>query len=205
MIEARANGLASDYEFMLGCNNEGLLPFVYPESEIESALNMNRVQVDLIDGETTEDEESRIFGKKEETDGQVEMAEDESLRKSLGGEKGNKKISQHHQEAIPDKATLDPSDDSKNDHEIVDRQDEKPIDKQRKKFAAQETNGRILKPVKPRKQEKPDVTGTIKGGRPLHSKFFKSGEERQHPEARNAPYKKEGIISKFVRKHMGIK
>lgn len=135
LVQARANGLCSDYEFMLGCNNENLLPFVYPESEIESAQNQNKTIVDYEPKANNPSIWSRIFGKKEEAEGRT--GDDATIETEDG--KGMKSTSEAQGDInIGGKK-------EKKDYQVLEKTSEKPIDRQYKKFMAQETSGRLLK------------------------------------------------------------
>lgn len=195
LIQARANGMCSDYEFMLGCNNENLLPFVYPEAEIESAQNQNKTIADYEFGVDNPSQYSRIFGKKEEMEGRT--GDDASLETEDG--RGQKAV-------ITEGNKVDMGGNKeKKDFELVEKTSVKPIDKQYQKFAAQETSGRMLKPIEPNKPIEADKTGTVEEGLPIQTKFDKANREKVPAKVGAYPYKKLGPISKFVRKHIGIK
>jgi phage-related protein (TIGR01555 family) len=51
LIEAVANGLATPEQFMIGCNNDNLLPVTYTQKDIEMASQMNMVEFSESDGE----------------------------------------------------------------------------------------------------------------------------------------------------------
>ena len=191
LIEARANGLCSDYEFMLACNNENLLPFVFPETEIESAQNQNKTIVDYEPKQSNPSIWSRIFGKKEESEGRT--GDDATLETEDG--KGMKSISEAQGDInIGGKK-------EKKDYQVLEKTSEKPIDKQYKKFMAQETSGRMLKPIEPNQPIQPDKTGTVEEGLPLLSKFEKSNREKGAKDFQETPHKKLGTLSKFFAKH----
>ena len=60
LIEAVANGLATPKQFMIGCNNDDLLPITYTQSEIESAEQMGLMEFQEGDGE---EKSSGLFGR----------------------------------------------------------------------------------------------------------------------------------------------
>ena len=63
LIEAVANGLATPEQFMIGCNNEDLLPITYTQKDIEIASGMGITQFDdTPEGESDETSNKGIFG-----------------------------------------------------------------------------------------------------------------------------------------------
>lgn len=59
LIEAVANGLATPEQFMVGCNNDNLLPITYTQSEIEAASKMGMIDFQETDEAT---EKKGFFG-----------------------------------------------------------------------------------------------------------------------------------------------
>ena len=57
LIEAVANGLATPEQFMVGCNNDDLLPITFTQEDIEIASQMN-----LIEFKSHEEEEKKKKG-----------------------------------------------------------------------------------------------------------------------------------------------
>ena len=60
LIESVANGLATPKQFMVGCNNDDLLPFTYTQSDIEAAEQMGLMEFQEGDGE---EKSSGLFGR----------------------------------------------------------------------------------------------------------------------------------------------
>jgi hypothetical protein len=56
LIEAVANGLATPEQFMIGCNNDDLLPITYTQKDIQMASKMGMVEFE------PEEKKSGIFG-----------------------------------------------------------------------------------------------------------------------------------------------
>lgn len=60
LIEAVANGLATPEQFMIGCNNDDLLPITYTQKDIEMASQMGIMEFEDGDGE---EKSSGLFGR----------------------------------------------------------------------------------------------------------------------------------------------
>lgn len=60
LIEAVANGLATPEQFMIGCNNDDLLPITYTQKDIEMASQMGIMEFEEGDGE---EKSSGLFGR----------------------------------------------------------------------------------------------------------------------------------------------
>ena len=60
LIESVANGLATPKQFMVGCNNDDLLPFTYTQDDIEAAEQMGMIEFQEGDGE---EKSSGLFGR----------------------------------------------------------------------------------------------------------------------------------------------
>lgn len=58
LIEAVANGLATPEQFMIGCNNDNLLPITYTQKDIEMASKMGLMEF----SESEEPEKKGLFG-----------------------------------------------------------------------------------------------------------------------------------------------
>lgn len=58
LIEAVANGLATPKQFMIGCNNDNLLPITYTQEDVEMASQMGMVQF----SETETESKGGFFG-----------------------------------------------------------------------------------------------------------------------------------------------
>lgn len=58
LIEAVANGLATTEQFMIGCNNDNLLPITYTQKDIEMASKMGLMEF----SESEEPEKKGLFG-----------------------------------------------------------------------------------------------------------------------------------------------
>ena len=56
LIEAVANGLATPKQFMIGCNNDNLLPITYTQEDVEMAS-----QMDMVEFQETDDEKKGSF------------------------------------------------------------------------------------------------------------------------------------------------
>lgn len=61
LIEAVANGLATPEQFMIGCNNEDLLPITYTQDEIQMASKMGMMEFEEEDGEERVEKERGGF------------------------------------------------------------------------------------------------------------------------------------------------
>ena len=62
LIEAVANGLATPEQFMVGCNNEDLLPITFTQKDIESASQRDMVEFQEGGEEHTEKEKGGFLG-----------------------------------------------------------------------------------------------------------------------------------------------
>lgn len=62
LIEAVANGLATPKQFMVGCNNEDLLPITFTQEDIESASQRDMVEFQEDGEEHTEKEKGGFLG-----------------------------------------------------------------------------------------------------------------------------------------------
>lgn len=58
LIEAVANGLATPKQFMIGCNNDDLLPITYTQEDVEMASQLDMVQFE----ETETEQKGGLFG-----------------------------------------------------------------------------------------------------------------------------------------------
>ena len=61
LIEAVANGLVTPEQFMVGCNNDNLLPITFSQDDIEMASQMGMIEFSE-DGEETQDKKGGFFG-----------------------------------------------------------------------------------------------------------------------------------------------
>ena len=61
LIEAVANGLVTPEQFMVGCNNDNLLPITFSQDDIEMASQMGMVEFSE-DGEEPQEKKGGFFG-----------------------------------------------------------------------------------------------------------------------------------------------
>lgn len=62
LIEAVANGLATPEQFMIGCNNDNLLPVTYTQEDIETASQMGMIEFSDSEGEQPQKEKGGFLG-----------------------------------------------------------------------------------------------------------------------------------------------
>lgn len=192
LIQARANGLLSNGEFMLGCNNDGLLPITFPEKMIQSQMNLYKTEVDYDPYNKNPTDESRIFGKAEEQEQRT--ADDKEIKDG----KGEKNIDDKEKDK---------------DFELFEKTDTAPIVRQHDKkaeknleYAAQATTGNILKPRQPKQAKEADKTATVDENEPLPTIFEKSNLSRNPEDDKTKQlYKKEGFFRGLFHRKLGVK
>lgn len=103
LIQAMANGLCSEEQFRLGCNNGNLLPFLYESVDKEDNQNLNKMSVEVKDEK--KGFMSRLFGGKKEVEKpeKGEQASDEGKVKEVDVTSNKFTIPDREQKPLEDK------------------------------------------------------------------------------------------------------